>query len=402
MAITFPTSPTTGQAYTVGDLTWTYDGAKWKGQSVTATNLAGGDAGTLPYQSAANTTAQLAAGTSGYILKSTGAGAPVWGNDLDAKMPYTAFNAAGKNKIINGGFDFWQRGASSGSLGAYTTADRWHITGGGTVTAAQETSVVSTGFKYALRLTTGASSSFGEAYQPIENLTVVSMLGQTVTLSAYVRVNNTYAGTPVIELQGNTSADTMGGGSWATIQYQNATASTSGYVRVSMTVTLATNLYGLRVRLGNSVSQASGAIVYWDGVQLEAGSVATPFSRAGGTLQGELAACQQYYEKSYNVDVAPATSTVAGLTESFGSSDASGFQAITIDFKVAKRGTPTISIWGSGGTANTWGYSRNGASSTATVSVDRQSNRGFRAFFSVGSAWVVCNGGGHWVADNEL
>ena len=48
------------------------------GTVTTATNLAGGSAGTIPYQSAAGTTGQLAAGTSGYILKSNGAAAPAW------------------------------------------------------------------------------------------------------------------------------------------------------------------------------------------------------------------------------------------------------------------------------------------------------------------------------------
>jgi len=46
--------------------------------ATTATNLAGGSAGTIPYQSAAGTTVQLAAGTSGYLLQSNGASAPSW------------------------------------------------------------------------------------------------------------------------------------------------------------------------------------------------------------------------------------------------------------------------------------------------------------------------------------
>lgn len=46
--------------------------------ATTATNLAGGSAGTIPYQSAAGTTVQLAAGTSGYVLQSNGAAAPSW------------------------------------------------------------------------------------------------------------------------------------------------------------------------------------------------------------------------------------------------------------------------------------------------------------------------------------
>jgi hypothetical protein len=46
--------------------------------ATTATNLAGGSAGTIPYQSAAGTTVQLTAGTSGYLLQANGAAAPSW------------------------------------------------------------------------------------------------------------------------------------------------------------------------------------------------------------------------------------------------------------------------------------------------------------------------------------
>lgn len=46
--------------------------------ATTATNLAGGLVGTVPYQTAAGATAQLAAGTSGYVLRANGAAAPSW------------------------------------------------------------------------------------------------------------------------------------------------------------------------------------------------------------------------------------------------------------------------------------------------------------------------------------
>lgn len=64
------------------DQTTTFAGAvsapSFSGTSSTATNLAGGSAGTIPYQSAAGTTAMLSAGTSGYLLQSNGAAAPSW------------------------------------------------------------------------------------------------------------------------------------------------------------------------------------------------------------------------------------------------------------------------------------------------------------------------------------
>ena len=46
--------------------------------ATTATNLAGGSAGAVPYQTGSGATAMLAAGTAGYVLKSNGSGAPSW------------------------------------------------------------------------------------------------------------------------------------------------------------------------------------------------------------------------------------------------------------------------------------------------------------------------------------
>ena len=52
--------------------------ASLTGTASTATNLAGGGAGQLPYQSGSGATAMLAAGTSGQLLQSNGAAAPTW------------------------------------------------------------------------------------------------------------------------------------------------------------------------------------------------------------------------------------------------------------------------------------------------------------------------------------
>jgi hypothetical protein len=57
--------------------------------STTATNLAVGAAGTVPYQSAAGTTAMLTAGTAGQVLQSNGAAAPSWITPTNANTANT-------------------------------------------------------------------------------------------------------------------------------------------------------------------------------------------------------------------------------------------------------------------------------------------------------------------------
>jgi len=61
--------------------------------AVTATNLAGGLVGYIPYQSAINTTAMLTAGTANYVLQANGAAAPTWTNALNHVASLTASSA---------------------------------------------------------------------------------------------------------------------------------------------------------------------------------------------------------------------------------------------------------------------------------------------------------------------
>ena len=80
--LVFQTNGTT-TALTLGtDQTATFVGAvtapSFSGTSSTATNLAGGSNGTIPYQSAAGTTQMLAVGTAGQLLQTNGVGAPTW------------------------------------------------------------------------------------------------------------------------------------------------------------------------------------------------------------------------------------------------------------------------------------------------------------------------------------
>jgi hypothetical protein len=81
-ALVFQTNGTTTALTLNANQTATFVGAvtapSFSGTSSTATNLAGGSNGTIPYQSAAGTTQMLAVGTAGQLLQTNGAGAPTW------------------------------------------------------------------------------------------------------------------------------------------------------------------------------------------------------------------------------------------------------------------------------------------------------------------------------------
>jgi hypothetical protein len=100
-----------------------------------------------------------------------------------------------------------------------------------------------------------------------------------------------------------------------------------------------------------SVIGTLNATFYITGVQLETGSVATPFERRPyGT---ELMLCQRYYEKSYEQATVPGTATGVGAQHFPSNTNAASalYVASTIKFAVVKRTAATIRCWDWAGNA---------------------------------------------------
>ncbi len=264
----------------------------------------------------------------------------------------TLSRAGGKNVIINGGMDIWQRGTSSTAVG-YGSADRWYQNNaGGTGTFAQETTTVTTGARYAMKFT-ASSSAAPQIHQYIETMQVIPLQGQTVTLSASMGASTSTA--MGLDLAYTTSVDSGAGASWTTITPTSTTsgASVTTYQRLNSVYSIPSTATSLRVRLYSVNNIANTVVVYFGNVQLELGSYATTFSRAGGTIQGELAACQRYYEKSYRQAVVPGTSgsdtndSVVPI-----SSVANNESYQTYRFAVTKRTDATITTYSYNGVTN--------------------------------------------------
>ena len=220
-------------------------------------------------------------------------------------LAYTNNFAAGKNKIINGDFGIWQRGTSFASPIGYT-ADRWSMsvsTNPTTSSITQQTFTPGTapvsGYEgtYFMRylITTLGSSTDYYLGQKIED--VRTFAGQTATFSFWAKSDSSRT----IAVSSSQNFGSGGSGSVTTVVGSTYSLTTS-WQRFTATVsipsiagkTVGTSSF-LQIFFTASSALASGYQLDIWGVQLEAGSVATAFQTATGTLQGELTACQRYY-----------------------------------------------------------------------------------------------------------
>jgi hypothetical protein len=223
--------------------------------------------------------------------------------------------SAGKNKVINGDFYVNQRSFTSTTTSGTYGFDRWttYMFDGTSTYSSQNftpgTAPVSgyEGKSYLRMVTTGQTNSIAATIIKNRIEDVRTYAGQTVTLSFWAKAAS---GTPKIYAELVQNFGSGGSGdvnitgtqltlstSWARYTYTVAVPSISGKT-IGTSSLLDLNLWvsagsGYNART-NSLGIQSNTFDIW-GVQLEAGSTATTFQTATGTIQGELAACQRYY-----------------------------------------------------------------------------------------------------------
>jgi hypothetical protein len=214
-------------------------------------------------------------------------------------LRYQGSQAAGKNAIINGGMDIWQRGTSI-SRSSYSEtflADRWYVNAGAAFVASRESSIVPTGFQYSQKIT-GNGSSTPDPFmtQIIETSNAILYAGQTVTMSAYIYATSTSPTINLLLSSSTTVDDTRAGWTGSSITPTRSGATTVGptWTRISSTFIVPSSAKTLMAQVQVGSPMTSTNSFYFTGVQLEIGSVATSFQRAGATIQGELSACRRY------------------------------------------------------------------------------------------------------------
>jgi hypothetical protein len=279
--------------------------------------------GSIVSASASNTPSRLAVGTNGQVLTadSTATTGLAWAA-ASSGAPYVA----GKNGVINGGFDIWQRGTSFTAADVYTT-DRWKKDSQTYSTISRQTTSDTTNLptiQYCTRVQRNSGQTgtggLGIIYSA-ETADSIRFAGQAVVVSFYARSGANYsAASSALSYNFYTGTGTDQSRSFG-IQFtgeanigSSTKTLTTTWQRFSFTATVGATATELALMfLYNGVGTA-GANDYFEitGVQLELGSTATTFSRVGGTIQGELAACHRYYQR-YNFPTATGGGIVAGV-----------------------------------------------------------------------------------------
>lgn len=255
-----------------------------------------------------------------------------------------------RNRIINGAMDIAQRGTSFANQSAYSL-DRWFTNrngGASGVTFYQAYAAFGTKKNWMTiqRAAGNTDTASAVMYQAIEGINSRDLAGQTVTVSFTVGTGSTLSSTTDnvstnIYYQ-TTGTDIGPNGSWTTLSTISwSVPSNTGPTRYIAQFSIPATATQLELVIGFQFAGTAGADdrYYVTEVQLEPGSIATPFERR--QYGQELALCQRYFYKSFSQNIgAAAVDAFRGVVSS------SGFRTShSLKHAVTMRTAPTIVVY---------------------------------------------------------
>jgi hypothetical protein len=343
-----------------------------------------------------------------------------------------------RNKLINGAMLIDQRnaGASKTPVDGEYLLDRWKAgaSAASKFSVQQVTSTAPVGFSHALQITSLSAYSVTtndnfEIFQLIEGFNTYDLAfgtanAKTITVSFWVRssLTGTFGGAiqnsafnrsypftytisatntweyKTVTIPGDTSGTWIGAtsgaglvlclgigagtgrsgpaGAWAGATYYNATGATS--------------LVG-----------TNAATLLFSGVQLEAGSVATPFEQR--PLGTELVLCQRYYERAWPLGVATGAGTPSYYVSGMVLASATNLARGPAPWKIEKKGSVTTKVWAFSGDADKISVMGSGMTLAGTVVSKAVDNNTFFLLSDSGSGLAIgtwyCYA---WTCESEL
>lgn len=360
-----------------------------------------------------------------------------------------------RNRIINGDMRIDQRNVGSATafdflLNTSYFMDRWeaqfYSNYSGEATFQQISTDAPPGFSNSMKISCSQITSPQDANEQLyveqqiegQNLTGIEWYNSTpstLTLSFYVKSNLTGTFPLTIKLSDNNSSHSSSSSRILPLKYEINNANT--WERKTVTFTLDTysgtkiisNTFAMSIifwfaagssRRGNTYNvwrtnsnaatsgldnytfcNSTDNVFYLTGVQLEEGSVATPFEHRPYGL--ELSLCQRYFEKSYNIEDTPGTSTYSGIHTNGGyySMPASNYGTRPhTSYKITKRGSTTVKTYDSAGNLGKCNYPDTVTNQSFTIIHSGQS--GFSAETSTLSGGTDGRCYWQWTAESEL
>lgn len=325
-----------------------------------------------------------------------------------------------QNYIINGAFDFFQRGSAvtvANGVSGYGP-DRWYCTNGlgtnGVITLTNAPVPIGLGSLHAceVKITTAPTASQAnktELWYVVPNEDAISLYNQVASFNCSVLAvgNVTQVGVQFFAKASEakvSSSDTAIGSevlvavnssAYAPVQISGQALGTamgsSGVIAVRIRITA--------VSTGNAYALNNGFRLTLASLTL--GSYPAGFRRYANSYASELATCQRFYEKSVAVGTAPNDTGDSGRAYYSTGSSAATNKAATVYFRATKRVAPAVTTYdlvGASGVVTTVSASNVAVNGVAPDAVTAGCNSFFVQFVSSLPAGAIF----HWSVDSDI